>query len=150
MYKTTLSRIVLITVLTAFALAAFPQPAHATTPENMSPIRLRFDKQGGANGMWNGTVSGDVEGSLTTQLLSATQAGPVLNVTFAWTVSAGEQSFTAVLKGTLNTLNGRVEMDGTIVEGWRMGAQVHEEGQLTDPQLGRFQGTITIFPATAT
>jgi len=115
----------------------------------MSPIRLQFDKHGGASGIWNGTVSGDVEGSLTTQLLSATQAGLILNVTFAWMVSAGEQSFTAVLKGTLNTLTGQVEMDGTIVEGWLVGAQVHEEGQLVDPAIGRFQGKIVIFPATA-
>ena len=149
MYRTTFSRIFLITVVITCALAAFPQTAHAIRPENMSPVRLHFDKQGGANGIWNGSVSGDVEGGLTTQLLSATQAGPILNVTFAWIVSAGEQSFTAVLKGTLNTRTGQVEMDGTIVEGWLVGAQVHEAGQLVDPQLGRFQGTITIFPATA-
>jgi len=148
MYKIIFSRIFLITVLAAFALATFPQTNHAVTPANMDPIRLQFDKQGGANGTWNGTVTGDVEGSLTTQLLSATPAGPILNVTFAWIVSAGEQSFTAVLKGTLNTLTGKVEMDGTIVEGWLLGAQIHEEGKLVDPQLGRFQGTITIFPAT--
>ena len=66
-----------------------------------------------------------------------------------WIVEAGDHSFTAILKGTLNTMTGKVEMDGTVVEGWLVGAQVHEEGQLVDPLLGRFQGTISIFPATA-
>jgi len=149
MYKITLSHIFLIAILATGALVARLQTAYASTSGDMSPIRLQFDKHGGASGIWNGTVSGDVEGSLTTQLLSATQAGPILNVTFAWMVSAGEQSFTAVLKGTLNTLTGQVEMDGTIVEGWLVGAQVHEEGQLVDPAIGRFQGKIVIFPATA-
>lgn len=149
MYKTALTRIFLSVVLSAFALTAFPQAAYASTPADQSPIQLQFDKQGGAGGIWNGTVSGDVEGSLTTQLLSLEPAGPILKVRFAWIVSAGAQSFTAVLDGTLNTLTGQVEMDGRVVNGRLAGAQVHEEGQLVDPQLGRFQGTITIFPATA-
>jgi hypothetical protein len=148
MYKTTFTRMWLIVILAACALAATPQTAQASTTGDMSPIRLQFDKQGGANGIWNGTVSGDVEGNLTTQLLSLTPVGPILNVSFAWIVSAGTQSFTAVLKGTLNTLTGQVEMDGAIVDGWLVGAQVHEAGQLVDPTIGRFQGTITIFPAT--
>ena len=84
-----------------------------------------------------------------TQLLSLEPAGPIWKVRFAWIVSAGEQSFTAVLDGTLNTRTGQVEMDGKVVDGWLVGAQVHEEGQLVDPQLSRFQGTIAIFPATA-
>jgi hypothetical protein len=40
-------------------------------------------------------------------------------------------------------------MDGTVVDGWLVGAQVHEQGQLIDPATGRFQGRILIFPATA-
>ena len=149
MYKPTFHRILLIAILAVSILAAFPQAAHASTGRDMSPIRIQFDKQGGANGTWTGTVTGDVEGALTTQLQSLTPNGPILNVSFAWIVSAGEQSFTAVLHGTLNSLTGQVEMDGTIVEGWLAGAQVHEEGQMIDPATGRFQGTILIFPATA-
>ncbi len=99
--------------------------------------------------MWSGTVSGDVEGTLTTELLSLIPSGPVMQVEFAWIVSAGDQSFTAILKGTLNTQTGQVVMNGRIVEGWLTGAQVHEEGQLVDPATSRFQGTITILTATA-
>ena len=149
MSKTTFTRILVIAMLAVFALAAFPQAASASASGDLSPVQLQFDKQGGANGIWNGAVTGDAEGSLTTQLLSLQPAGPILKVSFAWIVDAGDQSFTAVLYGTLNTLTGQVEMDGTIVQGWLAGAQVHEEGQLIDPTTGRFQGTITIFPATA-
>jgi hypothetical protein len=149
MSKTTLTHIFMVAILAAFALAAFPQAASAGASLDLSPVRLQFDKQGGAGGVWNGTITGDADGSLTTQLLSLEPAGPILKVSFAWIVSAGEQSFTAVLYGTLNTLTGQVEMNGTIVEGWLAGAQVHEAGQLVDPAAGRFQGTITIFPTTA-
>ena len=149
MSKTTLTRIFMVAILAAFTLAAFPRAASAGASLDRSPVRLQFDKQDGAGGIWNGTITGDADGSLTTQLLSLEPAGPILKVSFAWIVSAGEQSFTAVLYGTLNTLTGQVEMDGTIVEGWLAGAQVHEEGQLVDPMTGRFQGTITIFPMTA-
>ena len=149
MYKIIFRRMWLMAILAVSVLAAFPQAAQASTTRDMSPIRLQFDKQGGANGIWTGTVTGDMEGALTTQLLALTSNGPILNVSFAWIVSGGEQNFTAVLHGTLNSLTGQVEMDGTIVEGWLAGAQVHEEGQLIDPATGRFQGMIAIFPATA-
>jgi hypothetical protein len=148
MHKIMITRMFIIAVLLNFALAALLQPAFASASSDMSPILIQFDKQGGINGIWTGTISGDVEGNLTTQLLSAQQSGPVLHVTFAWIISAGDQSFTAELKGTLNTLTGQVEMDGTVVEGWLLGAQVHEEGQLVDPSTMRFQGTIQVMPAT--
>lgn len=149
MYRITLTRLLLTASLSVCMLAVFPQQAQASSPDETSPVQLQFDKQGGANGIWNGTVGGDIVGDLTTQLRSLEQAGPVLKVSFAWIVTAEGQSFRAVLDGTLNTLTGRVEMNGTVVEGWLIGAQVHEEGQLIDPSVGRFQGTIAIFPATA-
>jgi hypothetical protein len=149
MYKKIITRMFIIVVLLGCGSVALPHPAFASAANEMSPLVIQFDKQGGANGIWTGTVSGDVEGNLTTQLLSAQQSGPVLHVTFAWIISAGEHSFTADLKGTLNTLTGQVEMDGTVVEGWLLGAQVHEEGQLVDPSTMRFQGTIQVMPTTA-
>jgi hypothetical protein len=149
MNNTVLSRVFIIGAVAMFAFAALPQAASAQPAGDISPIRMEFDKQGGTGGIWNGTVSGDVNGNLTTQLLSARPAGPILHVTFAWIIDADENSFTAVLDGTLNTITGQVEMDGTVVEGWLVGARVHEEGQLVDPATGRFQGEIVILPATA-
>lgn len=149
MNKTVLVRTFLVAVLAMFAFAALPQPASAQPAGNMSPVGIEFDKQGGVAGIWHGMVSGDVTGNLTTQLTSAHQTGQILHVTFDWIIDAGAQSFTAKLEGTLNLKTGAVEMDGTVVEGWLVGARVHEEGQLVDPATGRFQGQILIFPATA-
>lgn len=148
MHKKTLNHVFLMAVLLTFAFTSLPQPALADTSYNMSPIQIQFDKQGGLNGTWTGTVSGDVEGNLTTQLLSAWWSGPILHVTFAWIIDAGDQSFVAELEGTLHTLTGQVVMNGTVVEGWLVGAQVHEVGQMVDPTTGRFQGTIQVMPAT--
>ena len=149
MNKKVLARTFLVIALAMFAFAALPQPASAQPAGNMSPVRIEFDKQGGAGGIWHGAVSGDVSGDLTTQLTSAHQTGQILHVTFDWIIDAGPQSFTAELEGTLNLKTGAVEMDGTVVDGWLIGARVHEEGQLVDPATGRFQGRILIFPATA-
>ena len=40
-------------------------------------------------------------------------------------------------------------MNGTVVEGYLLGAQVHEEGQLIDADTLRFQGTIQVTAAEA-
>ena len=149
MNKTVLTRLFLIIAVGAFAFAALPQAASAQSASNMSPVRIEFDKQGGVAGIWHGMVGGDVTGDLTTQLTSAHQTGQILHVTFDWIIDAGAQSFTAELEGTLNLQTGAVVMNGTVVEGWLVGARVHEEGQLVDPATGRFQGRILIFPATA-
>jgi hypothetical protein len=65
-------------------------------------------------------------------------------VTFDWIIDAGERSFVADLRGTLNTNTGRVVMNGTVVEGWLLGARVHEQGQLVDPETLRFVGQIRV------
>ena len=94
-------------------------------------------------------VAGDVTGDLRTELTALQITGPIWHVEFNWIIDAGQYSFTAHLKGTLNTLTGQVVMNGTVVDGWLLGAQVHEEGQLVDPNTLRFQGTIQIMPATS-
>lgn len=149
MNKSVFTRLFLIIAVAALAFAAFPQAVSAQPAEEMSPVRIEFDKQGGVGGIWHGMVSGDVTGNLTTQLTSAHQAGQILHVTFDWIIDAGAQSFTAELEGTLNLNTGAVVMNGRVVEGWLTGARVHEEGQLVDPATGRFQGRILIFPATS-
>jgi hypothetical protein len=114
-----------------------------------APVRLDFDKIATAPGVWHGTVSGDVEGALTTRLLSLEVTGPIWHVTFDWIVDAGASSFTARLNGTLNTATGSVVMNGTVISGFLLGAQVHEQGQLVDPASLEFAGSIRILPATA-
>lgn len=128
------------------ALAAVAVPAGSAAN---APVRLEFDKTATGPGVWQGTVSGDVEGSLETRLLDITVSGPVWHVTFDWIVDSGASSFTARLNGTLNTKTGAVVMDGNVISGYLLGAQVHEEGQLVDPATLEFAGSIRVMPATA-
>jgi hypothetical protein len=132
-------------VLAAMAITA---PATASAASS-APVRLTFEKAATAPGTWHGSVAGDVDGALTTQLDSLEVTGPIWHVTFDWIVEAGDHSFTARLDGILDTRSGRVVMDGRVINGWLDGAQVHEAGQLADPATLRFTGTIRLMPASA-
>lgn len=116
---------------------------------NMSPVMLMFEKSLLSEGVWTGGVSGDITGDLKTELLDLRVAGPVWHEVFNWLIEADEKSFTAQLSGTLNNNTGKVVMNGTVIDGWLKGAQVHEQGQLTDPDNLGFEGIIQINPATA-
>jgi hypothetical protein len=113
------------------------------------PVRISFEKCAVAEGIWEGTVAGDVAGGLRTELTDLRVTGPIWQVRFDWIIDAGAQSFTADLAGILNTNTGAVVMNGRVVDGYLLGAQVHEEGQLVDAQNLCFEGTIRIMPATA-
>ncbi len=142
----TKSRTILIVLV--LALALLPQ---AVAAGNNAPVNLTFSKQSTGIGTWEGTVSGDLEGQLTTVLTDLRISGPIWHVEFDWIVDAAGDAndFTAHLSGILNTETGSVVMNGTVVEGWLLGAQVHEEGQLVDPATLAFEGTIRIMPGTA-
>lgn len=135
--------LVLLPLLSALALAG----------NNPAPVNLSFAKSGGEGGVWHGSVSGDIAGSLQTVAIRVDDSSPVWKVEFDFIVSAGEQSFTARLSGTLNTNTGRVVMNGTVTSGYLMGARVHEQGQMVsiDEATGAttFEGTIRLLPATA-
>jgi hypothetical protein len=135
--------IVIALVLSAFAAAA--PAANASS----APVRLSFDKVAVEPGVWEGTVAGDSDGALTTRLLSNDIRGPVWHVTFDWIIDAGAQSFTARLSGILNTRTGRVVMNGNVISGYLLGAQVHEAGQLVDGATFEFAGSIRLMPASA-
>lgn len=139
----------LLALLLVVAIAVVAVPVQAQRLQNNAPALLHFDKSLVSPGIWEGNVTGDVVGNLRTELTSLRITGPIWHVTFDWIIDAGEHSFTARLYGTLNTLTGRVVMNGTVVDGWLLGAQVHEEGQLIDPSTFRFQGTIQVMPATS-
>ncbi|MGD2048330.1 MAG: hypothetical protein PVH03_02485 [Chloroflexota bacterium] len=148
MYKWKTKRVTLIVLLSLMMSALFLVSGAAA--ENSAPIYLSFEKTDPEGDfVWNGTVDGDVSGGLETQLLGFRQSSKILHVEFDWIVEAGNQSFTARLYGILDTETGRVVMDGTIIDGWLEGAQVHEEGQLVDLNTSAFEGTIRIMPASA-
>jgi hypothetical protein len=133
----------LVAIMACAALLA-PSMAQAT-----SPVNLTFDKSAIGPGTWQGTVSGDIEGDLTTVLRDLRVTGAVWHVEFDWIVSAESQSFTARLDGILNTETGAVVMNGRVIDGYLVGARVHEEGQLVDPGTLRFVGSIRIMPDSA-
>ena len=131
------------------AVAACAALLTPSTAQAKSPVYLTFDKSATGPGTWQGTVSGDIAGDLNTALRDLRITGPVWHVEFDWIVSAGSQSFTARLKGVLNTKTGAVVMNGRVIDGYLVGARVHEQGQLVDPNTSRFVGTIRIMPNSA-
>jgi hypothetical protein len=114
-----------------------------------APFNLTFEKSAVEEGIWEGRVSGDVEGDLRTELISADQSTPVWLVEFDWIISADdpEYSFVARLQGILNSETGLVIMSGEVSEGYRMGARVYEQGQLVDEETMTFEGVIHVVPA---
>jgi hypothetical protein len=127
--------------------------AHAAPAGAAAPLALTFEKAAVAPGVWEGTVSGDVNGGLTTFLTGCTgpdpYSGRIWHVEFDWIITAGAESFTARLSGILDTQTGQVVMNGTVVDGFLQGAQVHEEGQLVDAATLRFEGSISVMPSSA-
>jgi hypothetical protein len=116
----------------------------AGTASAAPPLQLDFSKHTVGEGVWEGTVSGDITGGLTTRAIAIDQSDPVWQVTFDWIVDGGMQSFTARLSGTLDSNTGAVAMKGRVVEGYLAGSKVREEGQLVDPNTLAFQGTIRV------
>jgi hypothetical protein len=133
-------RILGVAVLIGAVAATTVVPVASAAP----PVRLSFSKQAVEQGVWNGTVSGDIDGGLTTRLITLDDSEPVWDVTFDWIVDAGPKSFTARLHGTLDTTTGAVAMRGRVVEGYLRGAKVRERGQLVDPATSAFEGVIWV------
>jgi hypothetical protein len=140
-----------VTLVLTFALLALAGVAAHAQPN--SPVRLDFDKCGGEDGRFEGTVTGDLAGDLVSQALAVDDARPVWKVRFLWTVGEpGDPDYlVADLSGILNSNTFSVVMNGRVVEGAYTGAQVHEAGHLVGvEECGlRFQGTIDVFPTTA-
>ena len=135
-------------VLCVGALVAVAVPAAGASN---APVRITFDKSLSSPGEWQGDIGGDIVavGGLKSVLLELEVSGPIWHVTFDWIITAGQSSFTARLSGVLNTKTGKVVMDGNVISGYLLGAQVHEEGQLVNPDTFEFVGSIRLMPATA-
>src|SRR4029079_11497690 len=117
-----------------------------------APLQVDWAKQvvDPASFVFEGTTTGAARGQMSSRLVSLdASTGPILHVTFDWTVTSGSRSFTARTSGTWNTGTGRVVMNGRVIEGWLLGAQVHEEGQLVDRAKLGFAGFLRLLPNTA-
>ena len=109
-----------------------------------APLELTFEKcDPEGDFVWNGTVSGDVAGDLTTMPTFVDDTQKVWQVAFDFVIG-GEQPMILHLVGTLNTNTGQVVLNGEVVEGDLQGARVHEMGQLVDAEQSCFEGTISI------
>lgn len=109
-------------------------------------VNLTFEKTAVSDGVWMGTVGGDVTGRLVTTLIAADQSQPVWQVEFYWIILADDpaESFIARLTGTLDTTTGAVAMTGMVTDGYQAGARVNEAGQLQDAETSSFTGTIRV------
>jgi hypothetical protein len=109
-------------------------------------LELSFEKAAVGDTVWTGTVSGDVDGTLTTVLIDADVDQPVWQVDFYWIITADDpaRSFIARLDGTLDTETGEVALSGHVVDGYRVGARVEEQARLVDDERSEFRGTITV------
>ena len=136
-----------LVAVVATALAIGAGNAAAAPPLQVDWVKHVVDP---THFVFEGTTSGAAPGALTSRLISLDAAtGPILHVTFDWSVSSGSKSFTARTSGIWNTNTGRVVMNGRVIDGYLNGAQVHEEGQLVDPATLTFQGFLRLLPNTA-
>jgi hypothetical protein len=139
--------ILILLVGCAFAVATAPAASASNAPLRVNFVKHVVDP---TNLVFEGTVSGAVDGSLVSRLVTLNSInGPIYNITFDWIVSAGDESFTARTTGAWNTDTGQVVMNGTIIAGYLNGAQVHEQGHLVDPTTLTFEGFLQLMPATA-
>jgi hypothetical protein len=154
MMKINLYRLIVVVGMT-LALVAPVMPAWAL-PAGQNVIY--FDKaynpaeSTAANtAVFTGTVYGDVVGTVKSTLLGAhpTGNGTIVLVTFKWEITDtelgdGDQSFTAMASGTLDNANGKVVMNGEVVDGYLLGTKFIEAGKLIDAATFRYHGSMKL------
>ena len=122
----------------------------AAQAEGPKPIVVTFTKHvvDPSNLVFMGTTGGRAKGDLTSRMVpgSLTQGPRYWIFSFDWIVTAksNHKSFVARTTGVFDTVAWTVIMDGSVTEGWHLGAPVHEEGQLIDPATFTFAGVIEI------
>jgi hypothetical protein len=135
------------------ALASLVAPAAAGSHPHgcgSTPVVVTFQKHvvDPAKLVFEGTTARQVKGSLQSRMVpgSLRIEGAIWHFAFDWIVDAKARyrSFIARTAGTFDTATGSVVMEGTVTEGWREGAAVHEEGRLLDPATYTFAGELQI------
>lgn len=149
----------------------WPAPAtEKAADKSHRPVEVTFTKwgiQGSTTpySLFAGFTGGDIVGTYVGEVLHRVMTQPQAGHNrIAWLeamyeVQAGDQSFTALIRGGTNTVTGAALLDGVILAGWRTGARVHVEFQTIPPPSATesgcagapegktcFQGTIRILP----
>ncbi len=139
-------------VLFAFTFAMFLsmteriQLKSVASKDSVSDVNINFNVMPVANSAWYGQISGDITGELTVDSRGQTPRAfrSVWAGTTRWKVVAGANTFTALLNGKLNTLNGTLIMRGIIIDGAHLGAQVEVRGQVTTFEPTNLVGTLRV------
>ena len=126
------------------------------------PVEITYTKWVrvvGSITLLEGFTGGDVVGTFAGEVLETQLSfdGAIRRIEAVYEVEAGDQSFTALIRGGRTTNPGDAILDGVILAGWRTGAKVHVEFKVIpapsplDPAclgapagLTCFQGTISV------
>lgn len=140
-----------------------PLPSMAAGHSDQArPVEITYTKWvrvvGGIT-LLEGFTGGDVAGTFAGEVLQSQLSvdGAIRRIEAVYEVQAGDQSFTALIRGGRTNDPGDAILDGVILAGWRTGATVHVEFKVIpapsplDPAcygvpagLTCFQGTISV------
>ncbi len=132
-----------------------------------APVEVTFTKWGTGIPVptHTGVAGGDVPGTFAGTVLSrdAFENGTIVQLEARYKVTAADpaHTFVALIEGTLNNPTQKAVLNGTVIEGWLVGAQVHVTFDVIPPSTDRscvpgapvnrtcFQGTIRVMPGSA-
>lgn len=163
--------------LCLFTAACSGQPSSPTSPTGVTgvgaqtqarggpPVEVTFTKWITAYPAMAGVTGGDVPGTFAGTVLSRDpfDNGTIVQLEAQYGVTGDDPalSFVAQINGTLNNPTQKAVLNGTVIQGWNVGAQVHATFDVVVPPAGTscvpqapvnstcFQGTIRILPGSA-
>jgi hypothetical protein len=133
-----------VSALTMGLALAFAPLAAAHAEE----VKLAFDTKATSARAAEGTVAGQVAGELSTRVRARRVSGNRTRVTMDWIVRAGGRSFTARLRGVINTRTRSGALTGRVTSGYLLGAEARAQGRLLGKNKRRFVGTLTLVGST--
>jgi hypothetical protein len=160
-----------------FTAACTGQPFSPTSPSGVAggsaqtqasrpaPVEVTFTKWVTVFPAFVGVAGGDVPGTFAATVLSREpfDNGTIVQLEAEYRVTAADpaHSFIARIEGTQNNPTQQAVLNGTVISGWLVGAQVHVTFDIVVPAPGTrcvpaapvnsrcFQGTIRIMPGSA-
>jgi hypothetical protein len=131
-------RILLVALLAVGSVAAPTRTATASS----AVIVIPFEKHWVGPGHYVGSACDG--GTIDMQVSNSSVTGNVQHFAATVQLTLPGRSLTAVLHGSFDFSTGTTVLNGTVVEGWLAGAQVHEEGQLVGVDPLAFVGTLQL------
>jgi hypothetical protein len=160
-----------------FTAACSGQPLSPTSPSGVAdvsaqtqasrgaPVEVTFTKWVTVFPAFVGVAGGDVPGTFAATVLSREpfDNGTIVQLDAEYRVTAADpaHSFVARIEGTQNNQTRQAVLNGTVIAGWLVGAQVHVTFDVIAPSPGIscvpqapvnktcFRGTIRVMPGSA-